>query len=87
MIPLLKKRTLVNVLKFLGWFFLLLPVLYLTVFKLYFPRMISNGDALEKFLVGNGFNFVSIEEVHGGLIGYDPKITIYNGEQDTILEH
>ena len=80
MIPLLKKRTLVNVLKFLGWFFLLLPVLYLTVFKLYFPRMISNGDALEKFLVGNGFNFVSIEEVHGGLIGYDPKITIYNGE-------
>ena len=80
MIPLQKKRIVVKVLKFLGWFFLLLPVLYLTVFKLYFLRMSSNGDALEKFLVGNGLNFVRIEELHGGWIGYDPKITIYNGE-------
>ena len=69
-----------NVLKFLGWFFLLLPVLYLTLFKLYFFRMVSNGDALEKILIRNGLNFVRIEEVHGGWTGYDPKITIYNGE-------
>ncbi|MEC8645139.1 MAG: hypothetical protein VXX78_07225 [Pseudomonadota bacterium] len=80
MISLQKKRIVVNVLKSVGWFFLLLPVLYLTLFKLYFLRMVSNGDALEKILIGNGLNFVRIEEVHGGWMGYDPKITIYNGE-------
>ena len=80
MIPLQKKRIVVKVLKFFGWFFLLLPVLYLTVFKLYFLRMISDGDALERILVRNGLNFVRIEELHGGWLGYDPKITIYNGE-------
>ena len=80
MISLLKKRTTLNVLKFLGWFFLLLPVIYLTVFKFYFLRMVSNGDALEKLLLGNGLAFVSIEEVRGGWVDYDPKITIYKGE-------
>ncbi|MDC2963988.1 DUF3971 domain-containing protein [Gammaproteobacteria bacterium] len=80
MIPLQKKRIVINVLKSLGWFVLLLPVLYLTLFKLYFLKMISNGDALEKILLRNGLDFVRIEEVHGGWVGYDPKITIYNGE-------
>ena len=80
MISLLKKRTTLNVLKFLGWFFLLLPVIYLTLFKFYFLRMVSNGDALEKLLLGNGLAFVSIEEVRGGWVDYDPKITIYKGE-------
>ena len=80
MISILKKRTTLNVLKFLGWFFLLLPVIYLTVFKFYFLRMISNGDALEKILLGNGLVFVSIEEVRGGWVDYDPKITIYEGK-------
>ncbi len=80
MISLLKKRTTLNVLKFLGWFFLLLPVIYLTVFKFYFLRMISNGDTLEKILLGNGLVFVSIEEVRGGWVDYDPKITISEGK-------
>ena len=80
MISLLKKRITLNVLKFFGWFFLLLPVIYLTVFKFYFLRMISNGDALEKILLGDGLIFLSIEEVRGGWVGYDPKITIYKGE-------
>jgi len=79
MISFLKKRTTLNALKLLGWSFLLLPVIYLTVFKFYFLRMISNGDALEKILLKNGLDFVSIEEMHGGWKGYDPKITIYKG--------
>ena len=74
-----------NVLSFLDGFSLL-PVIYLTFLRLYFLRMVSNGDALEKILIGNGLNFVRIEEVHGGWTGYDPKITIYNGKLGLVLK-
>ena len=46
-------------------------------FKLYFLKMISNGDALEKFCSGMGLNSLALREVRGGWKGYDPKITIY----------